>query len=86
MPSYTIEWKTSAKKELRKLPPQTIKRIITAVTELANEPHPVGHRKFTGSRHYYRIRIGNYRVIYNIFDGKLIIEIVRVAHRKDVYR
>ena len=86
MPSYTIEWKASAKKELRKLPPQTIKRIITAVTELANEPHPVGHRKLTGSRHSYRIRIGNYRVVYNIFDGKLIIEVVRVAHRKDVYR
>ncbi len=86
MLSYTIEWKTSAKKELRKLPPQTIKRIITAVTELANEPHPAGHRKLTGSRHSYRIRISNYRVIYNIFDGKLIIEIVRVAHRKDVYR
>jgi mRNA interferase RelE/StbE len=86
MASYTIEWKSSAKKELRKLSPQIIKRIVTAVAELATTPHPVGSRKLIGSRHTYRLRIGDYRVLYNTLDDKLIIEIVRVAHRKDVYR
>jgi mRNA interferase RelE/StbE len=86
MTSYTIEWKTSARKELRKLPPQIIKRIVTAVTELAADPRPMGSRKLVGSQHTYRIRIGDYRVIYTVVDDKLIVEIVRVAHRKDVYR
>jgi mRNA interferase RelE/StbE len=86
MASYTIEWKSSARKELRKLPPQIIKRIVTAVTKLADEPRPTGGRKLVGSQHTYRIRLGDYRVIYNILDGRLLVEIVRVAHRKDVYR
>lgn len=86
MASYTIEWKSSARKELRKLPPQTIKRIVTAVTTLADEPHPAGCRKLIGSHDTYRIRIGDYRVVYNILDDRLIVEIIRVAHRKDVYR
>lgn len=86
MTSYTIEWKASASKELRKLPPPVIKRVVTAVTELAADPHPVGSRKLVGSQRTYRIRTGDYRVIYTVLDDKLVVEIVRVAHRKDVYR
>lgn len=86
MASYTIEWKASARKELRKLPPPVIKRVVTAVTELASEPYPMGSRKLVGSQRTYHIRTGDYRVIYTVLDDKLIIEVVRVAHRKDVYR
>ena len=86
MISYTIEWKSSARKELRKLPPQTIKRIVTAVTNLSVTPRPPGSRKLIGSHHTYRLRIGSYRVIYDIFDDELIVTIVRVAHRKDAYQ
>lgn len=86
MDSYRIEWKSSARKELRKLPPQTIRKIVEAIESLAENPHPPNCRKLVGSEHTWRIRIGNYRVIYNIYASILIIEIVRVAHRKDAYR
>lgn len=86
MTSYQIEWKNSARKELKKLPPQTIHKIVEAIESLADNPHPPNCRKLVGSEHTWRIRIGNYRIIYNIFSAILIIEIVRVAHRKDVYR
>lgn len=86
MDSYRIEWKNSARKELRKLPPKTIQKIVEAIESLAEKPHPPNCRKLVGSEYTWRIRIGNYRVVYNIFSSTLIIEIVRVAHRKDVYR
>lgn len=86
MASYRIEWKNSAYKELQKLPRQMITRIIAAVTDLSNDPYPSGVKKLIGSERSYRIRIGDYRVIYEIIENKLILEIVRVRHRKDVYR
>ncbi len=85
MASYQIEWKSSAKKELRKLPSDMIQKIVTAVESLGEEPFPPGCRKLVGSEQTWRIRIGNYRVIYNVLSAVLIIEIIRVAHRKDVY-
>ena len=86
MVSYQIEWKSSARKELRKLPPDAIQRIVKAVESLAKNPQPPNCRKLVGSERTWRIRVGNYCVIYNIFSSVLIIEIVRVAHRKDAYR
>ncbi|RJP49953.1 MAG: type II toxin-antitoxin system RelE/ParE family toxin [Anaerolineaceae bacterium] len=81
-----MEWKNSAYKELQKLPRQMITRIIAAVTDLSNDPYPSGVKKLIGSERSYRIRIGDYRVVYEIIENKLILEIVRVRHRKDVYR
>ncbi|NJN45124.1 MAG: type II toxin-antitoxin system RelE/ParE family toxin [Anaerolineae bacterium] len=86
MDSYQIEWKHSAQKELRKLPAEMIQKIIEAVDALRENPFPPGCRKLAGSEQTWRIRIGNYRVIYNVFSNILVIEIVRVAHRKDAYR
>lgn len=86
MTSYKIEWKRSAIKELKKLDPITIYRIIEAVENLANYPYPDGSKKLRGSEYTYRIRIGSYRVIYTLFSDKLIIEIIKVGHRKDIYR
>jgi len=63
-----------------------ITRIIAAVTDLSNDPYPSGVKKLIGSERSYRIRIGDYRVVYEIIENKLILEIVRVRHRKDVYR
>ena len=85
MASYQIEWKSSARKELRKLPSDMIQKIVTAVELLGENPFPPGCRKLIGSEQTWRIRIGNYRVIYNVLSSILVIEIVRVAHRKDVY-
>jgi mRNA interferase RelE/StbE len=86
MGSYSIEWKASAAKELRKLPKPIISMILQAIVNLAEVPRPDGVRKLTGSQNAYRIRLGEYRVIYNIFDKRLVVEIVRVRDRKDAYR
>ena len=84
--AYRIEWKRSAQKELRQLPQAIIKRVLNAVATLADDPYPSGVRKLAGSEYTYRLRVGNYRVIYSVDDGILVIEIIRVRHRKDVYR
>jgi mRNA interferase RelE/StbE len=85
MALYKIEWKRSAAKELRTLPQDAVERILKAVVALATEPYPSGVRKLVGAEHTYRIREGNYRIIYTITASALVIEIIRVGHRKDVY-
>jgi mRNA interferase RelE/StbE len=86
MVSYRIEWKASAKKELKRLDQSVIPRIVDAVGHLAENPFPEGCRKLKGSRDTYRIRVGDYRVVYEVVGSCLIVEVVRVRHRKDVYR
>lgn len=86
MASYKIEWKNSAYKELQKLPQLTITRVVAAVSDLSDDPFPHGVKKLVGSEYSYRIRIGDYRVVYEVFENRLVVEIVRVRHRKDAYR
>lgn len=82
---YKIRWKNSAVKELRKLPKEIISKVVRAVEELSELPHPPGTRKLVGSEHTYRIRVGDYRIVYTLIGSDLLIEIIRVGHRKDVY-
>lgn len=86
MASYRIEWKQSAKKELRKLAKTVIPKVLEVVAALVENPHPVGSRKLRGSEHTYRIRVGDYRIVYSVFSNVLVIEIIRVGHRKNIYR
>jgi mRNA interferase RelE/StbE len=86
MASYRIEWKPSALKELRKLPNDAIGRIVVAIEALKNNPFPHGSRKLAGGRSSYRIREGDYRVVYTVAAELLVIEIIRVGHRKNVYK
>ena len=86
MACYRIVWKQSARKELRKIPKATIARIVALVDDLAENPVPPGVKKLAGTSHTYRIRTGNYRVVYNIDNHVLVVEIVRVGHRKEVYK
>jgi len=86
MASYQVEWKTSALKELEKLPRQFIPKIVAAVGHLSTNPHPQGSKKLMGSEYTYRIRVGDYRIVYEIQENRLMIQVVRVRHRKDVYR
>jgi mRNA interferase RelE/StbE len=86
MDSYQIEIKPSASKELEKLPRQIIPRIVAAIRELAINPYPQGVKKLTGFEHTYRIRVGDYRILYNSYEDRLVIEIIRVRHRKEAYR
>jgi mRNA interferase RelE/StbE len=66
MASFSIQWRSSTKKDLRKLPPGEVKRIVTEVESLAEEPFPNGSEKLAGSEDTYRIRVGDYRVVYEV--------------------
>lgn len=85
MDSYNIRWKKSAVKELKKINKNYILKILKAVENLSSEPYPRGVKKLIGSEITYRIRIGDYRVIYDVYKSELIVEIIRVRHRKNVY-
>ena len=84
--SFRIEWKKSTRKDLRKLPASTGEQVVQTVEDLAENPFPHGVEKLSGSQHAYRIRLGDYRVVYEVIVELKLIEIQRVRHRKDVYR
>ena len=86
MARFSIQWRNSTKKDIRNLPPQEVARVVEAVTQLADDPLPHGSQKLSGSERIYRIRVGDYRVIYEVFSDSHIVEVQRVRHRKDVYR
>jgi len=86
MVSYSLVWKRSAEKELAKLPKEAVLRLLALAESLPNNPYPPASRKLTGAEHTYRIRAGNYRLIYTVEAGQLVVEVIRVGHRKDVYR
>lgn len=86
MAGYAIYFKPSADKQLAKLPQDVQRRIVAAVDDLANDPRPAGVVKIAGDDNLWRIRVGDYRVVYEIHDDRLLVLVIRVAHRKDVYR
>ncbi len=77
---------SSTKKDLRRLPRDDVPRILAEVARLTQESLPRGSEKLSGSEHTYRIRVGDYRVVYEFLQAARIVEIQRVRHRKDVYR
>ena len=83
---YRLEYTAAARKQIKKLPADILSRIIQTIERLTDNPRPEGIKKLTGYREYYRIRVGNYRIIYTIMDEQLIVLVIRVAHRKNVYR
>jgi mRNA interferase RelE/StbE len=85
MAKYKIEIKKSAVKELNNLPINELKKIVQKIQNLADNPRPSGCKKLTGEEKY-RIRSGNYRILYIIEDNILIIYIVKIGHRREVYR
>jgi mRNA interferase RelE/StbE len=84
--AFRIEWKKSTRKDLRRLPASAADRIIEAVELLSQDPFPHGVEKLSGSEHAYRIRLGDYRIVYEVVAESKLVEIQRVRHRKDVYR
>jgi len=84
MGNYKIEIKKSATKEIAKLPKNILKRILTKIQSLSNEPRPNGCKKLTADEKY-RVRVGDHRILYCIEDDKLVVYIVKVGHRKKVY-
>jgi mRNA interferase RelE/StbE len=84
---YKITFKNSAYKELEQLSKSIVRKIAVAIDELANNPRPVGVKKLKdSSEDLYRIRVGDYRIIYTINDGIRIVNILRIGHRKDIYK
>ncbi|MCX6879720.1 MAG: type II toxin-antitoxin system RelE/ParE family toxin [Verrucomicrobia bacterium] len=86
MASFRIEFARSATKDLRGIDRQWIPVMVAAIEALANDPRPVGCKKLVGSEHTYRIRVGDYRVVYDIKREELVVFVIRVRHRRDVYR
>jgi mRNA interferase RelE/StbE len=84
--AYEVELLPSARRELRRLPKPVQVRIAVGLRELGDDPRPAGVVKLSGAENLWRIRIGDYRVVYEIHDGRLLVLVVRVAHRRDVYR
>ena len=86
MASFSLQWRSSTKKDLRKLPAREVQRVVAEVEMLAANPFPHGSEKLAGTEHTHRIRVGDYRVVYEVFAESKIVEVQRVRHRKDVYR
>jgi mRNA interferase RelE/StbE len=82
---YNVLIQRSAQKDLSKIPLRYRDRIIQAIRDLENNPRPTGSIKLTG-RNAWRIHIGDYRVIYEIYDDRLIIIVISIGHRREVYR
>lgn len=83
---YTIEYSKDIEKDLSKFPKDEISKILAKISFLANNPHPSGVKALQGTlKGLHRIRSGNYRIVYQIKDDKLLILIVRIAHRGTVY-
>ena len=85
MSTYDIEFRPAALRELRKIDRSTQPRIRGAIALLAQDPRPPASRQLRG-RDGYRLRVGDYRIIYTIDDGVLLIVIVTIGHRREVYQ
>lgn len=85
MARYELRVRPSVAKDLKSIPTQSVLRILERIEALREEPRPIGCEKLSGLERY-RIRQGRYRILYSIFDEQVVVEIVKVGHRKDVYR
>ena len=85
MASYSIVFKQSVAKDFRQIPNKDIQRILKRIDSLGDDPRPVGAEKLSGDEKY-RIRQGNYRILYTIEDEIVTVTVVKVGHRRGVYR
>jgi mRNA interferase RelE/StbE len=86
MTCYSVALKKSAQKTLSGLPAPVVESITRIIDSLIENPRPSGCKKMVGSDNAYRVRSGDYRIIYSVFNVELIIEVIKIGHRKDVYR
>jgi mRNA interferase RelE/StbE len=83
--SYAVELKPSARKELESLPDTALARVVRRLESLGHDPRPAGCRKLKGYKDQWRVRIGDWRVIYIIDDTARVVSVTRIAHRREVY-
>ncbi len=86
MARYRVELTRSAEKTLTRLPKVALPKIISALQGLAIDPYPSGCRKLAGQAHTFRMRVQNYRIIYDVYDKLVLVKVLKIGHRKDVYR
>jgi mRNA interferase RelE/StbE len=86
MTRYSIEISRTAERQLKRLPQAERQRIARTVALLAIEPRPRGARKLAGYDDVFRVRTGRYRVIYSVAEDRLVVLVLKIGHRKDVYR
>ncbi len=86
MARYRVEISRTAEKQLRKLVSPDRGKVVRALERLGDDPHPPGSRKLSGYTDVFRIRVGVYRVLYSVEGRRLIVIILKIGHRKDVYR
>lgn len=86
MSSYRVDIARRALRTLAALPRQEQQRVRAAIDLLADTPRPPGSVKLTGEDRAYRVRVGDYRIVYEVLDDRLVIHVVRIGHRRDVYR
>ena len=83
--SYRVVYKPAAGRDVDKLPPHVLPRLRDSIVALAEIPRPPGCKKLKGPGGMWRIRVGDYRVVYEIDDSSLVVRILRAGHRRDVY-
>jgi len=85
-PVYQVEIVGAAKRQLRKLSKENQRRVLDSVEKLAQNPRPHGYKQLQGEENLFRVRAGDYRVIYEIRDEILLVYVLTVTHRREVYR
>jgi mRNA interferase RelE/StbE len=85
MGRYRVVFRKSVAQDLRRIPNSVLRRILATIDSLSEEPRPVGVEKLSGQEKY-RVRQGNYRILYEIKDDEVVVVVVKVGHRRDVYR
>jgi len=85
MASYRLTFKKSVTKDFRLIPKNDVRRILKRIKALADDPRPMGCEKLSGQERF-RVRQGVYRIVYEILDEELVIVVVKVGHRREVYR
>jgi mRNA interferase RelE/StbE len=83
---YEVVLERRAERDLKKLPAEVFNRLIPSIKALSENPKPSGCRKITGSENDWRIRIGDYRIIYEIDEEATTVKVMRIRHRREVYR
>ena len=85
MARYELRFKPSVAKDLRGIPPADVRRILARVESLRDDPRPPGCEKLS-TQERYRLRQGNYRILYTVADAGVVVEVIKVGHRREVYR
>ena len=84
MAAYELQLLPSVKKDIQKIPKDDLKKILARMESLRDDPRPPGSTKLSGLDHY-RVRQGNYRIVYKIQDTRLVVIVIKVGHRRDIY-